>query len=403
MDFSRFAFRPPGTTNSTSAISTQSQSNLKNISKQPEHARNKSRPTEVALISLKKEVISLGDDANQSGGDVKTSVSALLPPSSVSATDVGLKELFKSPTQLSEKPLRMIIVGHNPSYQSWSKGHYYANPVNRMWPILRKSEIVPGHYNCVHDQLCPDELGIGFTDILLGHCETQSSNIDDFSLSSAKGGLYERLIQHCQRVSKDCNIPLEQAYPRIVAFAGVRQFRALFEDDEKTNKKSRKRKSLDISISMRKFYSPVYSKSSKVSEKAVPRALETICLEDDTDIAEEQASILKEIDNGQWSIFGEEGKTCFGVQSARPSDWPKELNKSIIVLLPSTSGAAAMTTEAREGPYFLLGKLLKRLQYKLVPMLNCSVPTWNSSQQSSSGTAEIPSSVVLDLISSDDD
>jgi len=34
------------------------------------------------------------------------------------------------PEKLGDLPLRMIIVGHNPSEHAWSSGHYYSNPGN---------------------------------------------------------------------------------------------------------------------------------------------------------------------------------------------------------------------------------------------------------------------------------
>lgn len=35
------------------------------------------------------------------------------------------------PEKLGDAPLRLIIVGHNPSEHAWKSGHYYSNPSNR--------------------------------------------------------------------------------------------------------------------------------------------------------------------------------------------------------------------------------------------------------------------------------
>ena len=35
------------------------------------------------------------------------------------------------PEKLRDRPLRLVIVGHNPSAHAWSSGHYYSNPSNR--------------------------------------------------------------------------------------------------------------------------------------------------------------------------------------------------------------------------------------------------------------------------------
>jgi len=47
------------------------------------------------------------------------------------------------PEKLGDAPLRLIIVGHNPSEHAWRTGHYYSNPNNRMWPLLIASGIAP--------------------------------------------------------------------------------------------------------------------------------------------------------------------------------------------------------------------------------------------------------------------
>jgi hypothetical protein len=42
------------------------------------------------------------------------------------------------PEKLGEGPLRLIIIGHNPSDHAWRSGHFYSNPANRMWPLLMR-------------------------------------------------------------------------------------------------------------------------------------------------------------------------------------------------------------------------------------------------------------------------
>lgn len=85
---------------------------------------------------------------------------------------------------------------------------------------------------------------------------------------------------------------------------------------------------------------------------------------------------------------GDDGKISFGIQSLRPTDWPEELAKSLIFLLPSSSGAAAMTTAAREGPYLSLGKLMKDLQYESHD-IDTQVPTWRRILSSVENDVEI--------------
>lgn len=58
-----------------------------------------------------------------------------------------LIEKYCSPNTL-EKPLRIIFIGHNPSNKSWEEGHYYANPSNRFWFLLKEIKMIPHHYTC---------------------------------------------------------------------------------------------------------------------------------------------------------------------------------------------------------------------------------------------------------------
>eukprot|EP00884_Botryococcus_braunii_P022302 jgi/Botrbrau1/8756/Bobra.0090s0029.3 len=49
------------------------------------------------------------------------------------------------PERLGDAPLRLIIVGANPSDAAWQTGHYYAHPANWFWRILKESGIAPQH------------------------------------------------------------------------------------------------------------------------------------------------------------------------------------------------------------------------------------------------------------------
>ena len=65
-----------------------------------------------------------------------------------------------------EWPLRLIVVGHNPSEKAWELGHYYANPSNRMWKLLSAAGIVPPGLVASDDDDCPIKCGVGFTDVV---------------------------------------------------------------------------------------------------------------------------------------------------------------------------------------------------------------------------------------------
>lgn len=100
-----------------------------------------------------------------SGTSSSTSISTTTSTSSCkssSASGGGLLEKFGSP----EIPLRLILVGHNPSAAAWRDGHYYSNPSNRMWRLLSGAGIIPANYTALDDDKCPATCGIGFTDLV---------------------------------------------------------------------------------------------------------------------------------------------------------------------------------------------------------------------------------------------
>jgi len=93
-----------------------------------------------------------------------TSTSAQSSSSSSSSSE-GLQEKYGNP----ERPLRLILIGHNPSAAAWRDGHYYSNPSNRMWRLLGGAGIIPLHYSAKDDDSCPSTCGIGFTDLVRIH------------------------------------------------------------------------------------------------------------------------------------------------------------------------------------------------------------------------------------------
>lgn len=59
---------------------------------------------------------------------------------------------------------------------------------------------------------------------------------------------------------------------------------------------------------------------------------------------------------------GKAGAFRFGLQPAalRPPGWPFPADRTAMFVVPSSSGAAAMTNEAREAPYRALGDYLSQ-------------------------------------------
>ena len=65
---------------------------------------------------------------------------------------------------LPEPPLRLLVIGHNPSTHSWASGWSYSNPSNNFWKLLARGDVVPEHWTAEDCPRLPAELGVGFTD-----------------------------------------------------------------------------------------------------------------------------------------------------------------------------------------------------------------------------------------------
>ncbi|CAM9187365.1 unnamed protein product [Sphacelaria rigidula] len=225
----------------------------------------------------------------------------------------GLVEKYKSPEE-PEWPLRLIIVGHNPSDTAWQQGHYYANPSNRMYKLLATAKIIPVGFTASDDDRCPITCGVGFTDVGFSIPGTVSSEFKKTDLHTWREGFFKRLKAHAERAAATAALsergkeegaePAESAacgYPKIVAFAGKRQWEELFYD-------------------------------ASTTAKAQTRG-------------------------------GKNGTFRFGLQPAmlRPPGWPFPSERTEVFVVPSSSGAAAMTTAARTEPYIELGRRLQEM------------------------------------------
>lgn len=223
-----------------------------------------------------------------------------------------------------ERPLKLLVCGHNPSDHSWMSGFSYSNPSNNFWRLLMTGEIIPKDWTAEDCPRLQRELGIGFTDAgtVPGN---DAAKYDRKTMLAWRADLYARLRGHLCRVAaaerasdsrqspgdspgeqtrpswlpsssssftvEASALAAERGYgPAVVAFAGKRQYGQLFD--------------------------------------RVPKRIETGKQEPD----------------------------------ALPPGWPfkKEGEGATEVwVLPSSSGRAAMTKEAREGPYVELGKKLR--------------------------------------------
>ena len=86
----------------------------------------------------------------------------------------------RAPAGQRERPLRLLLVGHNPSDHSHISGTSYSNPSNRFWPTMRAAGFFPNNWRASEswESWCnnmPGELGIGITDVLT--CAGSDANV----------------------------------------------------------------------------------------------------------------------------------------------------------------------------------------------------------------------------------
>ena len=135
--------------------------------------------------------------------------------------------------KLGDAPLRLVFVGHNPSAHAWSTGHFYSNPTNWFWRILKDTGIAPASLcTPAHDGDLPAAAGIGFTDVGSGTPGTASAQFTSQQIFREwRPAFYARLEAQARRASAaavdGCTCGFCGA-PLLVAFTGVRQFVELF-------------------------------------------------------------------------------------------------------------------------------------------------------------------------------
>ena len=247
------------------------------------------------------------------------------------ATPLNNRDIRPFPDEiLGNLPLRAIIVGHNPSEAAWRAGHYYANPTNWMWRILRDVGIAPKDHirGAVDDDKMPLVAGIGFTDVGSGHPGTHSSKFTSSHFSEWRQPFFDRLRDHTARASSSigCSCGVCGA-PAVIAFAGKRQFAELFSspDDD-----------------------PMHTHTSQSNNGTLKRKRR----------AKQKAH---------------KDRITFGKQSTLPPGWPLPTNwkGTEVWVLPSTSGAAPMSREERYGPWEALAQRLSALPWPQQYETNC--------------------------------
>jgi len=104
--------------------------------------------------------------------------------------------------------LDIVLVGINPGLRSEEKGHHFAGPGNRFWPLLADCGLTPEKLSYRQDHQLVD-YGVGLTNIV--SCASASS-------SDLKAGDYAR-------GRRELSDKIVRLRPRFVGFVGVTVFR----------------------------------------------------------------------------------------------------------------------------------------------------------------------------------
>ena len=115
-------------------------------------------------------------------------------------------------------PLRLLLVGHNPSEHSWESGHYFSQPSNNFWKLITESGLLEADVEANDDSML-EKMQIGFTDVIRVP-NSNSSVISRAYFKEQRNFFYNRIRGNAHRVG---------APPERIAFVGKRQFSMLFD------------------------------------------------------------------------------------------------------------------------------------------------------------------------------
>ncbi len=229
---------------------------------------------------------------------------------------------------LGDAPLRAIIVGHNPSETAWRQGHYYANPSNHLWRILKDTGLAPPELisGATDDHLMPTVAGIGFTDVGSGHPGTDSSKFKAKDFAGWRAPFFARLGTHAARAAAEIGCTCGACgAPIVVAFSGKRQFAELFEGTSEGGKRGKK--------------------AAAVAEAAATEGGRFAASTEHRFEVRTQAMKPAVIPLGRQAVL--------------PAGWPLPLDSTEVWVMTSTSGASALTRNARYAPWEALAERLR--------------------------------------------
>ena len=201
-----------------------------------------------------------------------------------------------------EVSLKLLIIGHNPSEHSWGSGWSYSNPSNNFWKLLAKGRIVPEDWTKEDCPRLPGDLGIGFTDAgtVPGN---DAGAYNRATMKKWRSDLYARLRGHVARCAD-----------------------ASGDEDARVGHRS--------SMSIASRHGP-----------------DVVAFSGKRQYAQLFDAVPSRVDAGRQP------------PESLPPGWPLCPGRTEVWVMPSSSGRAAMTREAREGPWVELGARLATIPW----------------------------------------
>ncbi|CAM9194387.1 unnamed protein product [Choristocarpus tenellus] len=218
-----------------------------------------------------------------------------------------------------------------------------------MWKLLSSAGITPQGFTAVNDDDCPIECGVGFTDLGYSEPGTDSSAFKKDILHGWRKGFYDRLEAHVDRaaatVAASSASVLSTSSRQVTDFPPAKRMLDGQGENEEGDETTAPKKSCQT-------FSPING-FPKVVAFSGKRQWEELFF----DAPNETKSKLR---------GGQKGPFSFGLQPAsiRPPGWPFPSKATDVFVLCSSSGAAALTNSAREGPYNELGAHLARWEWR---------------------------------------
>lgn len=211
----------------------------------------------------------------------------------------------------------------------------------------------------------PELAGVGFTDLGSGVAGTHSNKFSTATLALWRTPLFTRLAEQASSASRA---------PKFVAFSGKRQFAELFPDraGQRSGKRKQLEKGMDSFLVVTDF--PIVEgeltgggeRCGKVSKPAARHNTVSWAAEvlPQTEGKEEDCKPDKR--NTRITLSSKRPSTIvYGQQWILPSGWPLPLDECKVWVMPSTSGAAALSREERWGPWKALAEQLETVKWSV--------------------------------------